>query len=107
MMRRFKGRSAETYRIKGKPTPEGFKFFAIVCSVTGYIYSLLPHGRVSEERGIIDTVIELVKSLPERLKRKYVVAMDNYFTYSRALNELRNLGKLEPQRFFCAKSVAM
>jgi len=36
MLRKFLGRSAQTYRMKRKPDKEGYKFFALCCSITGF-----------------------------------------------------------------------
>ena len=49
MMVRFLGRSAETYRIKNKPTPEGYKWFVLADSKTGYLLFFSPAGRLSSQ----------------------------------------------------------
>ena len=38
MMKLFKGRSNMTHQMKKKPIKEGFKFFAMVCSYSGWCY---------------------------------------------------------------------
>lgn len=90
-MSRFKGRSAKTFRMRHKPIKCGFKFYALACSETGYVYSMHEHGRGSET-DTIAAVINLAKTLPERDRYRYVIAMDNYFTFGRTLHELRELG---------------
>jgi len=90
-MKKFKGRSGETWRMKGKPVKEGFKFFAICCSQTGFAYNVKPAGRLQKEK-VIETTVSLVESLPQRDTKKYVCAMDNYFTYSRTMLGCRELG---------------
>jgi hypothetical protein len=91
MMKLFKGRSGQTIRMKNKPIKEGYKFFAICDSSTGYVWDLIPDGRLVKTT-IADTVLELVKSLPGRGDLKYVVGMDNYFTYPKILEGMRALG---------------
>jgi hypothetical protein len=85
MMKRFKGLSS-----KNKPIKEGYKFFALCDSFTGFIYNLIPDGRL-EKSTIYEYVINLVESLPLRDTKKYLVAMDNYFTYPKILKKMREL----------------
>jgi hypothetical protein len=81
MLRKFKGRSAQTYRMKRKPDREGYKFFAICCSSTGFVYSYFPDGRLEAARTkILDCVEAFVQTLPRRNHLQYLLAMDNYFT---------------------------
>ena len=87
MMARFKGKSRETYRMRGKPIREGYKFFALCDAESKFIWRIFPYGRVSTKCGIITTVVDLVKSLPDRGIKHYVCAMDNYFTYDSAINK--------------------
>ena len=67
MMKRFKGRSYQTFRMKGKPVKEGYKFWAICDSACGYVYHCLPAcqiGQANEEgRGIVDSVLLLLDKL--------------------------------------------
>jgi Transposase IS4 len=58
MMRQFKGRTIQTHRMKGKPTKEGYKFFALCCATTGFVYDFFPDGR--RERS---TIAENVRNL--------------------------------------------
>jgi len=44
MMKIFKGRSHMTVRMKCKPIKEGFKFYAICDSSTGFVYHFIPDG---------------------------------------------------------------
>jgi hypothetical protein len=83
MVVQFGGRSKHTYRLKGKPTPMGYKSFAL-CDA-GYTYSFLPESRISQAKevptlGAVDDkrlsmtdrkVIHLVEQLPfdTRLRR--------------------------------------
>jgi hypothetical protein len=91
MMKLFKGRSGQTIRMKNKPIKEGYKFFAICDASTGYVWDLIPDGRLVKMT-IADTVLELVATLPRRHDLKYVVGMDNYFTYPKILEGMRALG---------------
>lgn len=87
MMARFKGRSRETYRMRGKPIREGYKFFSLCDAQSKFIWRMFPYGRVSHKHGIIKTVVDLVTSLPDRGVKQYVCAMDNYFTWDGAINK--------------------
>ena len=86
MMTRFKGRSADTYRMKSKPIKEGFKFFAVACSQSTFVYHMVSYGRVKTNVGIIKTVKALINVLPQRDKHKYLLSADNYFTYDKAID---------------------
>jgi Transposase IS4 len=91
MMKRFKGRSRQTHKMKNKPVSEGFKFFAICDSITGFVYSFFPDGRL-EGNTIYDCVMKLIETLPRRDNLNYVIAMDNYFTTQRVVKDSRNTG---------------
>jgi hypothetical protein len=91
MMKKFKGRSGQTLRIKNKPIKEGFKFFSICDASAGYVWNFIPDGRLVKWT-IADIVLTLTKSLPRRQELHYVVAMDNYFTYSKILSGMRDEG---------------
>ena len=90
-MNLFKGRCSQTVRMKAKPIKEGFKFFALCDATTGYVFAFVPNGR-QDHVSIKDMVLSLANTLPDRENKKYVVAMDNYFTYPDVLVELRSLG---------------
>jgi hypothetical protein len=86
MMVRFSGRSNHTIRIRGKPTPEGYKIFAL-CD-HGYTYTFLPSSRVhkNEEVSIVDgitytgsVVLHLALQLPYK-RKPFNIFMDNYFS---------------------------
>ena len=86
MMVRFSGRSIHTIRIRGKPTPEGYKILAL-CD-HGYTYTFLPASRVhqSEEVARVDgitytgsVVLHLALQLPYK-RNLFNVFMDNYFS---------------------------
>src|SRR5210317_2027807 len=83
-MKKFKGRSAQTVRMKNKPIKEGFKFFAICDATEGFVYGFKPSGRLEQTR-IADTVVGLAKELPRRDELSYVIGMDNYFTLGKAI----------------------
>ena len=85
MMQRFKGRSPDTFRMRGKPIGSGYKFYSICDVDTKFVFCVLPYGRCSTKVGVIATVEELIKSLPDRGDYDYVAVMDNYFTYDRTL----------------------
>lgn len=88
-MKKFKGRSAQTVRMKNKPIKEGFKFFAICDATEGFVYGFKPSGRLQETR-IADTVVGLAKELPRRDELSYVIGMDNYFTLGKAIKGCRD-----------------
>ena len=99
MMTRFKGRSGETYRMKNKPIQSGYKFFALCCADTGFVWHIIPHGRVSDNKqtgcGVSDQFLKLIKTLPGQgstRTKKYVVGADNYFTYPSVLTQCRKEG---------------
>ena len=98
MMKLFKGRSSQTHMMKNKPIKKGFKFWAIACPVSGFIYRFVPSGRL-ENNKIYDVVNEMADSLPGMDTREdtedtnYVLVMDNYFTLARAIGESRLQGK--------------
>ncbi|OAQ21934.1 hypothetical protein K457DRAFT_143647, partial [Linnemannia elongata AG-77] len=76
MVVRFGGRSQHTYRLKGKPTPVGYKILAL-CDA-GYTYAFLPESCISQAKevptqGAVDDerlsmtgrkVMHLVEQLP-------------------------------------------
>jgi hypothetical protein len=81
MLRKFKGRSDQTYRMKRQPDREGYKFFVLCCTTTAFVYSYFLDGRLELTRTkIFDCVQRLVQTLPGRNHLKYLLAMDNYFT---------------------------
>jgi Transposase IS4 len=87
-MRKFKGRSSQTVRMKCKPIKEGYKLFALCDASTGYVYKFEPNGRLCSG-SIYDNVILLAESLPQRNRLQYVIAMDNYFTWPKVIEGLR------------------
>src|SRR4051812_34716049 len=50
MIVRFSGHSIHIIRIRGKPTPEGYKIFAL-CD-HGYTYTFLPSSRVKQNKEV-------------------------------------------------------
>jgi hypothetical protein len=66
MLQKFKGKSAGTFRMK-KPDKEGFKFLALCCIPTGFIYNVIPDGRLNKEKNKILKAMEyLLSTLPRR-----------------------------------------
>jgi hypothetical protein len=92
MMKLFKGRSGETHRMKNKPIKEGYKFFALCDALTGFVYEMLPNGRL-QNTTTHDTVLSLVGMIPGvGTNDNYVVAMDNYFTWAKVMTSLTEIG---------------
>ena len=61
MMKIFKGLSNMTHRMKKKPIKEGFKFYAMVCALSGYCFFFFPDGlKEKKKRGIADAVVFMV-----------------------------------------------
>lgn len=89
MLRKFKGRSSQTVRMKCKPDKEGYKFMAICCAQTGYVFGYFPNGRQDKD-SIKDIVEKLIQMLPRKDTLKYVLAMDNYFTGPTVIEMTRN-----------------
>ena len=87
MMKLFKGRSAQTHRMKKKPIKEGYKFFALCDQSTGFVFDFFPDGRL-EKLTIIELVKDLINLLPNREEFDYFIGMDNYFTTEKVLNFL-------------------
>ena len=93
MMKLFKGRSNMTHRMKKKPIKQGFKFYAMVCALSGYCFFFFPDGlKEKKKRGIADAVVFMVRHLPDRKKKQYVVVMDNYFTLVKTMIGTRKCG---------------
>jgi hypothetical protein len=45
MMKKFKGRSQRTHRMKNKPVKEGYNLYALCDTQTGYVVDFFPDGR--------------------------------------------------------------
>jgi hypothetical protein len=65
--------------MKNKPIKEGYKFFALCDSQSGFVYKFFPDGR-NEKYTIQENVECLLDSIPGTEERRFIVAMDNYFT---------------------------
>jgi hypothetical protein len=91
MMKRFKGRSGQTHRMKNKPIKEGYKFFALCDTKTGYVYHMEPDGRL-DKGSTHDYVMMLANKLPDTDNYKYVIGMDNYFTWPKVMQSLTDKG---------------
>ena len=90
-MKRYKRHSSLTHRTKNAPIKEGFKFFAINCAATGYVYHFIPHGGGATVETLGDTVGVLIESLPRRDELQYVVAVEDLFTTRQVMVRSRQL----------------
>ena len=81
-----------THHMKKKPIKEGYKFFALCDAQTGFCYVTFPDGLKDKSGMIWEKVVNLVRFLPDRGKRKYVAVMDNYFTQARTVVEVARRG---------------
>jgi hypothetical protein len=106
MIVRFTGRSKHTVRIKGKPTPEGYRILALCDS--GYTYAFLPESRVEANieltipqqslSGDLDLnctskkVMYMVNHLPLNNLRTFNVYMVNFFSTIALFHNLRLRG---------------
>lgn len=99
MMKKFKGRSSQTHRMAKKPIKEGYKFYALCDSSSGFIYEFFPDGRM-EKNTIAGSVGKLIDCIPRRNELQYVVTMDNFFTTPRVMVESRqkNVGVIGTAR---------
>jgi hypothetical protein len=97
MIIRFSGRSGHTFRIKNKPTPEGYKIMSL-CE-KGYTYTftfesrIVANDKIPSIPGLNKTgslVSYLVTQLPTN--RAYNIYMDNYFTSIPLFHYLRTNG---------------
>ncbi len=90
MMKLFKVCSSQTHIMKNKPIKKGFKFWAISCPVSGFVYQFIPSGRLENDK-IYDVVNNMADALLAMDTREdtedtnYVLVMDNYFTLARAI----------------------
>ena len=61
MMKLFKGRSNMTHRMKKNLIKEGFKFYAMVCALSGNCFFFFLDGlKEKKKRGINDAVVFMV-----------------------------------------------
>ena len=96
MIARFSGRSAHTFRIKNKPTPEGYKILSLCDS--GYTYTFMFTSRVEKSNvDVIENVnkigaevYHLVGQLPSQ--KQFNIYMDNYFSSINLFSFLREKG---------------
>ena len=97
MIIRFCGRSAHTFRMKNKPTPEGYKVLAL-CDA-GYTYSFMFTSRIEKDHEIEqiehlnkmgNQVYHLIKKLPSN--QSFNIFMDNYFSSIKLFKFLREKG---------------
>ncbi|CAG8487097.1 13916_t:CDS:2, partial [Cetraspora pellucida] len=105
MIVRFSDCSMHTFKIKNKPTPEGYKIFSL-CDA-GYTWTFVFYSRVEKNselehiNGINDTGC-LVWHLAKQLScgKNFQIYMDNYFTSIPLFNFLRtnNLGACDTVR---------
>lgn len=97
MTQRFKGRSRETFRFDHKTIPEGYKFWGVCCSRTGYLLMFTPASRTAQSRDeyrsvssskILSFVVYLLQPFvtnPRPLQ--HTLVMDNLFT-TKSVNAL-------------------
>jgi len=105
MIVRFTGRSTHTMRIRGKPTPEGYRILALCDS--GYTFAFLPESRVEANvelktpqqslpgDQVLNTTSSKVMYMMNQLPREgriYNVYMDNFFSSIALFHNLRNRG---------------
>ena len=97
MVIKFSGRSEHAFRMKNKPTPEGYKVLAL-CNA-GYTYSFMFTSRIEKNSEIEqiehlskigNQVYHLVKKLP--FNRGFNIFMDNYFSSIKLFKFLREKG---------------
>mmetsp|Transcript_1528 Transcript_1528/g.3386 ORF Transcript_1528/g.3386 Transcript_1528/m.3386 type:complete len:291 (-) Transcript_1528:1970-2842(-) len=88
MLRRFKGRSAQTERMQRKPDKEGYKLYALCDKKTAFVYDFFPSGRL-EKTEVKQQVEKLVNTLPGKESIDYIIAMDNFFTTPKVIESLR------------------
>src|SRR4051812_19117801 len=95
MISRFSGRSSHTFRIKNKPTSQGYKILSL-CDF-GYTYSFIFLSRVNYHPdietipGLNKTSCEvwhLIEQLPSN--KSFNIFMDNFFSNINLFNFLRN-----------------
>lgn len=73
--------------MKFKPIKQGYKFWALSCAETGYVWVIWPWTPGST---IADGVRNCIMTLPDRVRRSYIVTMDNLFTVSGVMEEFRS-----------------
>jgi hypothetical protein len=96
MIARFFGRSGHTFRIKNKPTPQGYKILSLCDS--GYTYTFMFMSRIKPSNVDLipnvnrtgSEVYHLVRQLPSQ--KAFNIFMDNYFSSINLYNFLRNKG---------------
>ena len=96
MIAQFSGRSAHTFRIKNKPTPEGYKILSLCES--DYTYTFMFCSRVTKSN--IDPIPNVNKisseiyHLVKQLSQKYAfnIYMDNFFSSITLFHFLREKG---------------
>eukprot|EP00977_Amphora_coffeiformis_P007696 scaffold1690_cov182-Amphora_coffeaeformis.AAC.53 len=91
MMKRYKGRTGQKTKMKNKPIKEGYKFFALCDAETGYVYDMMPNGRL-EKTTTHDVVMTLACMIPTSPNHNYVIGMDNYFTWAKVVTSLTEMG---------------
>ena len=81
--------------LHGEQIEEGYRFWAMYCAQQVYCHSVLPAKMVlndEEERRVITLVLKLINKLQMRDTKKYVVMINNCFTYACLFNEARPMG---------------
>ena len=90
MMKSFKERSPQTFRIRTSQSKKDISF-SICCTLTGFVCDIILDGQL-EKSTIAGNILALTESLPNRDSKRYIVAMDNYFTYPKILKAMQDLG---------------
>ena len=87
--------------MKKKLIKEGYKFFALCDASTGFVYYFMPL-RLNEKKKkiVVDSVTKIIKKIPMRSTKQYIVTMDNYFTSHKTMRSLckHNLARLGTAR---------
>jgi hypothetical protein len=104
--RKFMGRSDQTIR-KLKPGKEEFKFYALCCTLSGFVFAFFPSGRLETSK-IKDCVERLIFQVPQTQDLKYILAMVIYFSQQQSLQMIREytiglVGTFRRQRFWPPK----
>ena len=71
--------------MKNNTVKEGYKFWAIYCTATGFCYKVLPAARVGntneEGKKVTESTHGLILLTPNSNKNNYVVGMDSFLTF--------------------------
>ncbi len=88
----FKGCSSQTHMMKNTSIKKCFKFLAISCLVSRFVYRFVPSGRLEKDK-IYDVVNNMedeflrMDTREDKEETNYVLVLANYFTLARAIGE--------------------